>query len=389
MTQRRFFNLFLFIVLAFLLVPRLYGETLSELLETLDLGTDAEVEERLHAADIAYNEYIEYLSELRSSFAAQMENEFNLKCSNYQGRMHKTIERLGMDFHAERRATIEEARALTLSVLEKFVDAINSDERLQPFLKTRPFTHKKVILSIIFKGINGRYADGSVYHVFFVKPVASPQCYLFYDAQDPFVLDSDPILKETYEEAVRLNNLFPIKNPDIHQVTEKEEAIDTLLYDFREQMRVKHGLECWSIGGDMNGKIENIGAKFVVLHQATQEQARNLLLDITQSLLAAVNDCIKLQPYLAEDPFPADRLKLRLCFKKKRTYGTYRNGTMESATLDDGKITYFREVPEEQSKKLLYIPDVERVAAESYKEALEVVENAPRARFFSKNFRKT
>jgi len=356
-------NLFCFIVFVFLSAHLIYGES------------DAEIEKRLKVEMAAYEEYIGFVSSLRSAFQEQIKKELNLSCSGYSGIMHGTIEELGMSFDADRRATIEEARGLELLVIEKFLQAINSNQKIKPFLEKKPFTSKQVQISIAFNGINGRYADESVAWIFNVTDLSptSEKNHLIYYFQDPFTMDSIRLFEEPIEEAVKLNMNSKIKEPAVHMSTEKEEEFDKLLFIFRKEMENRHHLECWSIGGKLSDSIDEIGAKFVVLHPATQEQARTLLLDVAQSLLQTVNASKKLKPYFHEEIFPVNRLKLRISFVKKN-YCSFSDGSMESVIIDGGQITYFQRSPKTKGDEQAFFPiEVPTYATESFQEAVKIV----------------
>ena len=328
----------------------------------------------------AYQTYIGDVNDLRKRFADQMKDEFGLLWSGDRGRMHGTIEELGMFFQVERRATVEEARALHLLVMEKFIEAINACEKIRPFLKTSPFTYKNVGISIDFRGINGSHSDGTIDGISNASDSANPpnQNCIFYSTWDPFHFSSTSLFMESREEAIERNRTADIKNPAIHQITEKEGAIDRLFYAFRMQMAHKYRFECWSIGGKMNENIEEIGAHFVVVNHVSQEEARALILDLARSLIKAVNSNETLRPYFAEDPFPITRLKLYLGFRTK-TYGTYFDGSMESVVLEGGKVSYFQKIPRKKGEKPGTIPiHVPLYATESYEEALKILQETPK-----------
>jgi len=264
MLDSKYFNFFFIFLLMLFVTPHIYGES------------EADLQKEFEAEEAAYKAYIGHVIDLRSAFADQINKELNLICSGDSGMLHGTIEELGMSFQAKRRATIEEARALQLLVMDKFVHAINVYDPIQPYLETKPFSYKQIAIGIVFKGVHGYPADGSVYRVMNVSEKATPsnRNHFFYYAEDPFTGNSIDLFEESYEEAAARNAACPIKDPAVHQSSEKEEELDQLFLSFRNEMHVKHHFECWSIGGKINDKIENIGAKLVILRPATQEQAR-------------------------------------------------------------------------------------------------------------------
>ncbi|GEM_PF-1155732 len=342
--------------------------------------TEAEIELRLQAEDAAFDEYNVYVSEMESTFAKRMKTELGLQCTGAGGIKHGTIQSLYIDFSAHRRATIEEARVLMITVLEQYLQTIRSNEKIQPFLETKPFPMNQVRVGLKFVGNMGPYSDGSVYWVFNAcKDVQTGTGNTFlYHTKDPFTDSLRKILQESYEEALQKHANSPIKIPAAHVVTEKEQEADQLLDQFTDNMIRKYQMEPWSVGGEMTNQIEDLGGYFVVVRRGTQQEARVLMLEMAQQLLETFNSSQKIKPYLAESPFPVERLKLRLNFRKP-SYGTYRDGTMESVVLEGGKLTYFREMPQEEREHLLYVPEVQTYATETYEEALERAKTAQEA----------
>lgn len=331
-----------------------------------------ELEREWQAEKVAHAEYIHYVRQIRRAFAEEMLRELQLVCSGDSGSLHEKVEELGMQFNAHRRATIEEARALQLLVMDKFAQAINAHEKIQPFLKQRPF--KRVSITIAFEGPKGRCDEGAVGHVYNITDLAGVvenRNKLFYYSIDPFTQDNIKILSEFYQEAVELNKLTAPQYPYFHQNGPIEEALDQVLGDVAKDMKNEQGFECWSIGGKITNYLEGIGAKFVVLRPATQEEARKLELFTIERLINAINLNEELRPYLIEYPFPTNRLKIRICFRKKNYYN-YHDGSMDSVALEDNEITYFQKPPPDVK---IWSVETPIFAKESYQEALKIVGN--------------
>lgn len=297
----------------------------------------------LYAAG-AREEYEGYVQEIKTTFKEEMEKELALHAYGGTDHMDNTIEALGINFMARRRATIEEARALVLLVIDRFVRAINDHEKIQPYLAERPFTHKRVSISIRFKNQNGEsYVDGSVASIFFGSDLSTSKYrnHLSYEAEDPIIERSILFRRESYEEAVKLNAASPIENPALHQTTDKEEVIDRTLELFKHKMAAEYGLSCWSIGGRMAKEIKDIAVRMTGFRPAQKEDTRQLLVEVTEKLLIAINGNEKLRPYLAEYPFPMDRLRVLICFRTEG-YSCYYDGiSMEDVKLQRGRSPIF------------------------------------------------
>lgn len=336
-----------------------------------------EIDKQLQEERNAYLHYREYVYEISKVFAMQMEKEFDLRCRETSGTMNGKIEDWGMGFSTNRYATIEEARALELLAINKFIQIINEDEKIKPYLTELPFKNVKV--SISFEGRNQYYYDGHIYRVSYLPnsvPNFSSRNKLFYYSFDPFTGKPAKFHEEFYEEAVRLHAASPIKDPAVHQTTKQEKEMDLLLDGVTKEMQAAYGLERWSIGGKIGNGIEEIGAKFTGFQPASQEEARQLLLLVTEKLLSLVNNNSELRPYLKEYPFPPNRLKLLICFRNNR-YVRYRDGSMESVILEENGITYFQLPPRPKDGELRVLLEAQVFAKESYQEALMIAENKP------------
>jgi hypothetical protein len=318
--------------------------------------------------------YNDYVTEIQRSFAKQMEREYDLQWKGSMGSMHELIEEMGMSFSAYRRATLEEARALEVEVIEKFVRAINAHEKIQPYLALHPFSTKRVMISINFEGINGRNADGSVSYVLSLSELSQgSKNQIIYCAYNPFKDEFIDLVKEPFEEALKLFSKEGLKN---HHPNPYEEEVDGLLASFTEEIQKEYDLERWSMGGRLTNGIEEIGGKFKLYQAVSQEEARELIVEISDKLLKRINSNEKIRPYLKEYPFKSTDLKLRVCFEQNLSTPPPQVN-MEMVALEEDKITYTQEIihPEEEGK---FFSSSESVilSTESYREAIKKVEGS-------------
>lgn len=320
-----------------------------------------------------YEEYGSYLEEIRETFGRKMFEEFSLIPQGGSGKMHEKVEVIGMGFTAHRRATIEEARALQLILMNRFVQEVNRHEKIQPFLEINPITYKRICIEISYTGRNGIYSDGSVERTYNVDDTAGAvenRNRLFYFANDPFTNKSYDLFEESYEEAIKLANTLNF-NPYAHETSVLEFNIDQMFSSFVQKMRQKHHLEKLSIGGKINPNIEEIGARFTLVKKTTQEEARAVLLTVVDKLLQTINTDDHLRNYLVEYPFPLDRLKIGINFTKKNYHSYWDGSSMESVTLVENEITYYQN----PSADALWGPLATPIfAKESYQEALKIVD---------------
>ena len=110
------------------------------------------------------------------------------------------VEAIEVSFGANRNATVEEARQLEVEITKKFIDVINSHEKIRPFLREYPFPASRTDVMINFYKVKkNKSVDDNVELVFHVRDK------LFYKTEDP---DNEylyrTIKEEPYEEALKI-----------------------------------------------------------------------------------------------------------------------------------------------------------------------------------------
>ncbi len=275
-------------------------------------------------------EYTRYVAEIRECFIKQMKEEFGLSCSGTSGRMRNDVEEMGFDFSISNRVTLEEARAYIVFVTEKLVNMINSHQKIRPFLREYPFSHNRARVNISFNNLLGdSQSDGSPSYVLSGSSIT-------YRARDAFKDRYVELYEEPYEEAARIVKSSYSRLP-VHETTLLESAIDDIFYMYATEMAEDYGLYVWGIGCKKSDRLEEIGARFTVFYPVTKEQARALQVTATEKLLELVNTHEILKSY----PLTSDRIKMRLNFRNTK-YTRYRDGSIESVTLDSDSLTYLQ-----------------------------------------------
>lgn len=305
-------------------------------------------------ANKAYDTYYKYVNEIVDAFTQTMKNELNLVCNGTSHMMHSKVEQIGLSFDAKKRVTIEEARAIHLYAINKLAQIVNAHEKIQPFLKEQPFSHKSISIGISYNCIRNWNFDGSPTYV---SNVSDQDCALkenrnniFYRAADPFTWDLIPLFQEHYDTAVKLAQASNLKFPYSHTDTEEEKTIEEIFRAFIADCNYFH-LECWGIGEkkDKNEIIEEIGMHLKGFGRFSQDQARTLAIKVSNALLRKVNNHPNLRAYLKEYPFPASRIKMHIDFGNSR-YCTYRDGSMASLDLQNNEISYYQDLYLEEDK---------------------------------------
>ncbi|MBA2369878.1 MAG: hypothetical protein H0V82_12805 [Candidatus Protochlamydia sp.] len=322
---------------------------------------------------------VQYLFQFLENFAHDIEKELNLQCSGKSGRLKNKIEETKISFYTQRRATIEEARALQVYVMEKLVQKINDDKQLHPYFFEEPFTFKRVDISIDFNDpYNRSYYDGTVTQVQNINELArniENRNKIFYSAKNPFTKEIYDLLIEPYEEAVRLAEITQLKFPYVHPIKEQEVEFDRMFEALTIDLYKKHKLYVRFIGGKMTKGIEEIGARLRFFKPVTIQEARNLEFLVINRLLSLVNENEILRKHLKEHPFSSNRLKISIEFLKK-TGAPYYNGSIDEVKFNGSEFAYLSKPPDLkegrwEAGKIHYEPSIYH--QETYEEAKQAL----------------
>ncbi|MBS0615576.1 MAG: hypothetical protein JSR58_03370 [Verrucomicrobia bacterium] len=136
------------------------------------------------------------------SYGKEIRKQYGLELTKVGGRMMIDIEVFDIGFARKEKATIDEARQLATKITEGFIQKINSDEEIRPYLHDFPITRKNVNIHIRFdKSKNEPKGSPFAYYV----TVANNKIY--YDAYD----NSDPsngqivdFVQEPYDQALKI-----------------------------------------------------------------------------------------------------------------------------------------------------------------------------------------
>jgi len=122
------------------------------------------------------------LKELIQLFINEMDVKYGLSCVGDGGRSREKIETISLKLSTNRRATLEEAREIQVNALERFLEILNTSERIKPYLLTHPFPIKDLGISIMFisKITDRFFSDGTV------CSTMNARDKIFYDIRDVF-----------------------------------------------------------------------------------------------------------------------------------------------------------------------------------------------------------
>ncbi len=336
--------------------------------------------------EISAKECKRYIKEFQSVFGRQMEQEFNLVLSPHCS-YH------AMDFIAHRPATRDEARALVLALGSKLSNAIDADPKLSLYFNKLSLTPSEAGVHVVFRDKEGReYGDGCIASVslgcarsrldsiqgrFLRYRTAS----WYTDYPTKYKERADWMFEEAFDEAIRLNEVAGIVCPSLHQPAPFEKDLDRILNAFKQEMK-KHSVAYlasgWMVFGQPALDLSEIRVQCRYPYPVNCREAREILLLTLERLLSAFNEDEEIRPYLKQYPLAVSGVELQLLFRKREPWGggysAYTDGSMESAVLYAGTITYNQRVPSKISPRLY---DTIVYATETYPEAKRILENTP------------
>lgn len=89
--------------------------------------------------------------DVTKAFSAKIEQEQGLTSLGSGGfYTNKKIDALYVDFEVKRKSSPEEARILLRNMVSSFVEFVNQNEEIRPFLQTYPITPNQISASIAF-----------------------------------------------------------------------------------------------------------------------------------------------------------------------------------------------------------------------------------------------
>ena len=144
-------------------------------------------------------DHVRAIDKLMSSYSKQVKKQWGLYLAGSGGAMMYDVKAVALDYECIANVTLEEARKLYVDLVEGFVDLVNKDEPVRPYLHNYPFTSSNCECSIMFLGKNHRFHANEQ-----ITCVAKVKEKIYYSGYDPVKDMLYDIYAEPYEEAVRL-----------------------------------------------------------------------------------------------------------------------------------------------------------------------------------------
>ena len=144
-------------------------------------------------------DHVRAIEKLMSSYSKQVKKQWGLSLAGRGGAMMYDVKEVTLAYNCIANVTLEEARKLFVDLKEGFVDLVNGDVTVRPYLHNYPFLPSNFDCSIIFVGKNGLFHTGN--QITCISCVNERIHYRGYDPVKDMLYD---IHAEPYEEAVRL-----------------------------------------------------------------------------------------------------------------------------------------------------------------------------------------
>ena len=191
----------------------------------------------------------------------------------------------------------------------------------------------------------------------------------------PKEFPSYEILEENYDVAKKTIAEHPLPyDLKIHQPTPYEAEMDLFQIAFADKMLKKWRLYSEASGGSLAKGIDRVGFHFILLGHQTEEEARELLVKVSEELVQDLNANAKLKPYFVHSPITYEDIDMQISFwKSTRLY--YKDQSVAIICQQGNRILYFK-VPlnydpkrEASNNAISDLPALE----ESYEEAVKLI----------------
>lgn len=150
--------------------------------------------------------YVQLADQLQTEFTKQVYQEEHLPCWMIGGSMMNDIQVMSLGFESYQKVNIDQARKLYVKLTQKFMDKINNNTEIRPYLHTYPFTPDNAKIKLMFSDIQTNKFVSKPY----IASVMATRGKVFYDVYEPTNPKGlETIHSETYEEAFKIVNQNP------------------------------------------------------------------------------------------------------------------------------------------------------------------------------------
>jgi len=144
------------------------------------------------------SDYEKIADKITEQTARKLKNEKDLVLAGTGGQMMHDIQMMMMGFNFYNEVDIDTARQLLVYSVQEYLTAINSDEKIRPYLQNYPFTAQNVEIVIYFYNPNGsKVSNGKIK----IAEVSREEVIYYVDYPEAHTIKA--IHEESYEEAVK------------------------------------------------------------------------------------------------------------------------------------------------------------------------------------------
>ena len=146
------------------------------------------------------SEKVRIANKVRSEAAKKIQNELGLiPCGFGGGMMHK-IRNLHLAFFYYEPLDLKDSRKMLIQAVNIFLNEINSNEKIRPYLCEYPFLPKDISLIIVLKKPDGNKVDQGDFAILVFRDGIAQ--YKFHDPDSDSEYPPFIAYEESYEEAV-------------------------------------------------------------------------------------------------------------------------------------------------------------------------------------------
>ena len=143
--------------------------------------------------------YEKVADKITARTAKKLKQEKGLILIGTGGGMMNDIKMMMMGFNYYKVIDMDEARKLLIYCVEEYLNAINSDEKVRPYLHNYPFTAENIEIKIFFYK-----PDGSNVAPNEISVATANEGRMAYSIDDPEKHTLKRIHRESYEEALKI-----------------------------------------------------------------------------------------------------------------------------------------------------------------------------------------
>lgn len=146
-------------------------------------------------------EYEKISDKITEKTAKNLSKKYQLTPIGSGGSMMHDVEKLALSFNCYHPLSLDQSRKLIVSCVDEYIEAVNNNADIRPYLHNYPFTEQNVEVAI-FIYENNKFTEVQPGQVSCVSELKGKICYHTKDPEDEYKLET--LHEESYAEAVRI-----------------------------------------------------------------------------------------------------------------------------------------------------------------------------------------